>query len=175
MRAALGATAAVALVALTACSPDADAPSAEASQAAAVSWSPCDGLTAESVSQLVGQPVDEVNGIADQPRCTFAPTKKGGAAYDVNYLWFDGSLDAALDAMGAVGSQLKPIDVPGADAARLAVKARKDGVLVTGFVQTDGLVQSVNAVELAPYDRAQLVAGTKALLRELAAEAPESP
>ena len=51
------------------------------------------------------------------------------------------------------------------------VSAKKSGVLVTGFVQTDGLVQSVNAAQLAPYDEAQVVDGTKALLAELAERA----
>ena len=93
---------------------------------------------------------------APSPRCA-----KGGAAYDVSYLWFDGGLDAALDAMGATGAQLEPVDVAGAEAARLVVDPSKTGVLVTGFVQTDGLVQSVNAAQLAPYDRNQVVATTR--------------
>ncbi|MBA2954871.1 DUF3558 domain-containing protein [Nocardioides sp. MAH-18] len=177
MRAVLGAALAVALLVLTGCSSDdPEQPSAEQSQAAAVAWSPCDGLTADAVAELVGEPVNEVDGSADQPRCTFTPQRKGGAAYDLSYLWFDGGLDAALTAMGAAGSQLEPIDVPGADAARIVVDARgDDGMLVTGFVQTGGLVQSVNAVQLAPYDEQAVVAATKALLGELAAKAPDSP
>lgn len=181
MRAVLGATAVVALLALTSCSSDEEPaeperPTAEESQAAAVAWSPCDGLTARSVEALVGEPVNENDGSADQPRCTFTPQRKGGAAYDLSYLWFDGGLDAALAAMGAAATQLEPIDVPGADAARIVVDAQgEDGLLVTGFVQTEELVQSVNAVQLAPYDEEAVVAGTTALLGELAAKAPDSP
>ena len=142
---------------------------------AAVGWSPCDGLTAASVSGLVGAAVQEENGTADSPRCTFTPVREGGAAYDVSYLYFDGGLDAALDAMGATGAQLKAVDVEGAEAARLVVDPRRAGILVTGFVQTDGLVQSVNAAQLAPFDRKEVVAGTRGLLAELAQHAPTTP
>lgn len=178
MRAGLSATVAVAALGLAACSSDSgdtDPPTGHESQAAAVAWSPCDGLTARAASRLVGEEVRQDQGTPEQPRCTFTPARTGGPAYDVSYLWFDGGLDEALDAMGAVGSQLEPVPIPGADAARLAVRARKDGVLVTGFVQTGGLVQSVNAVDLRPYDEDAVVDGTKALLAELAAQAPQHP
>ncbi|WP_028643868.1 hypothetical protein [Nocardioides sp. URHA0020] len=172
MRAALAAITAAGLLALSACSSSGSDPSAAPTTAP---WSPCDGLTPASVGRLVGAAVTEANGSVASPRCTFAPVTKGGAAYDVSYLWFDGGLDAALDAMGATGAQLKPIDVAGADAARLVVSPSKTGVLVTGFVQTGGLVQSVNAAQLPPYDEQQVVTGTKALLAELARQAPASP
>lgn len=74
----------------------------------------------------------------------------------VSYLWFDGGLDAA----------------------RIAVRERRSGVLVTGFVQTEGLVQNVNAVHLEPYDRralVTLVTSTTALLAALARTAPTGP
>lgn len=179
MRALVAATVLVALCTATACSSDqADQDTAEpthgASDAAGVGWSPCDALPAASVSKLVGEAVSQETGTESAPRCTFTPKEKGGAAYDVSYLWFDGGLDNALDAMGATGEQLRKIDVDGADAARLVVSSQKSGVLVTGFVQTEGLVQSVNAVQVKPYDEQQVVAGTKALLAELAAQAPTS-
>lgn len=159
---------------LAACSSDTnDQEPDPAASAAAVGWSPCDGLTAESVEALVGQPVTEVDGTADQPRCTFTPVEKGGAAYGVSYLFFDGGLDEALAAMGAAGSTLEPVEIEGAEAARIAVDARDDGLLVTGFVQTEGLVQSVNAVQLTPYDEQQVVSGTRRLLATLAERAPE--
>lgn len=154
--------------------PHATSSASTAPSAAQAGWSPCDGLTAASVSALVGDRVRENDGSSSQPRCTFTPVATGGAAYDLSYLWFDGGLEAALDAMGAAGSQLRSVQVPGADAARLVVRASKDGVLVTGFVQTGGLVQSVNAAQLAPYRRTRVVAGTTALLGELARQAPAS-
>ncbi|GAA1777035.1 hypothetical protein GCM10009795_023900 [Nocardioides hankookensis] len=167
---------ALALGGLAGCSSDgSDAPSAAESAAANVAWSPCDDLTAASVGRLVGSGVKEQDGTVTAPRCTFTPAETGGPAYDVNYLWFDGGLDAALDAMGASGDQLRSVDVAGADAARVAVRAEKGGVLVTGFVQTEGLVQSVNAAQVAPYDEDQVVSGTKALLAALAEKAPTTP
>jgi len=146
---------------------------AGASDAAKVAWNPCDGLTAAEVGRYVGERVTEHDGTDAQPRCTFTPQTKGGAAYDVSYLSFDGGLDAALGSMGAVARQLRPVRVPGAQAARLAVNTKRTGVLVTGFVQTKGLVQSVNAVQLAPYDEGAVVAATRRLLAALARKAPD--
>ncbi|HEU5037574.1 MAG TPA: hypothetical protein VFT70_11250 [Nocardioides sp.] len=168
------ALAAAALLAGCSSSPSDDAPTAQASKAVDVAWSPCDGLTAAGVARIAGEPVTMQTGTADQPRCTFVPREDGGPAYDVNYLWFDGGLDEALDSMGAIASQLRPVDVPGADAARLAVRERPTGILVTGYVQTGGLVQSVNAVHLKPYDRDAFVASARGLLAELAERAPDS-
>lgn len=169
------ALAAVGASLLASCSSGSEAPepTARESKVADVAWSPCDGLTAAGVSRLAGEPVTERTGTADQPRCTFVPVHEGGPAYDVSYLYFDGGLDAALDSMGAISRQLRRVDVAGADAARLAVKRRSTGVLVTGFVQTDGLVQSVNAVQVAPYDEQRLVRSTTALMAELARAAPQ--
>lgn len=149
---------------------DGEAPTGD--EVASVGWSPCDDLTAARVSEVVGEPVVEQNGTAAEPRCAFTPKNEGGAAYDVNYLLFTGGLDAALDAMGAAGTQLRSVDVPGANAARVAVRERKSGLLVTGFVETDGLVQSVNVAQLAPYDKDAVLASTTALLAELVTNAP---
>ena len=149
--------------------------SSEAEAAAAnVGWSPCDHLTAALVGRLVGEPVTERTGSVTEPQCTFIPKRKGGAVYDISYLWFDGDLDEALDTVAAAGSQLEPVDIDGADAARVAVRTQKSGVLVTGFAQTEGLVQSVNAVQVKPYDEDAVVAGAKALLAELARSAPSA-
>lgn len=163
---------ALASLLLTSCSGSGSDPAPPPDEVADVAWSPCDGLTAARVSEIAGEPMLEQTGTVDQPRCTFTPRTEGGAAYDVNYLWFDGGLDDALDAMGAVSSQLHQVSVPGADSARIAVRERNSGIVVTGFVQTNGLVQSVNAVHLAPYDKRALVTSTTDLLAELARQAP---
>lgn len=173
MRAVIATITAAGLLALSGCSSDEKSP--DSSDIMATAWSPCDDLTAATVSRLVGEQVHEDNGTPEVPRCTFTPVAKGGAAYDLSYLWFDGGLDAALDTMGATGAQLKPVDVAGAEAARLVVSPSKTGVLATGFVQTAGLVQSVNAAQLSPYDRKRVAAGTTALLAELAKNAPTTP
>ena len=164
----------LAAVVLGACAhkPAAD-PSAAVASARGVGWSPCDGLTARSVSDLAGEPMTEQTGTTDQPRCAFTPKSKGGAAYDVNYLWFDGGLGSAWESMGDVAGTVTDIDVPGAQAARLVVNATRSAVLVSGFVQTKGLVQSVNAVQLAPYDERTVARATRGLLAELAAHAPD--
>ena len=97
---------------------------------------------------------------------------KGGPAFDVNYLWFDGGLTEALDSMGKIPGVVTDVDVPGADAARIVVHARRPAVFVTGFVQSGGLVQSVNTVQLKPYDEQAVVAATTKLLGALVREAP---
>ncbi len=158
-------------VVLTACSAT-EEPEPTAADVAGVDWSPCDELTAKDVGAIAGERMKENTGTEDAPRCVFLPVQQGGPAFDISYLYFDGGLDAALDAMGTVAEQLEPVDVPGAEAARIAVRERADGILVTGFVQTDGLVQSVNAVQLEGADRDRLVTSTTALLAELAADAP---
>ena len=161
---------------LAGCSSD-HAPAADPSKAASaadVAWSPCDGLDAATVSDYAGQEMTEQTGSADQPRCAFTPVTKGGPAFDVNYLWFDGGLAEALDSMGRIAGTATDLDVRGADAARLVVHARGPAVLVTGFVQSGGLVQSVNAVQLRPYDEQAVVRATRQLLADLVAEAPSA-
>jgi len=154
--------------------PDAADPSDPAQASAAdVAWSPCDGLDAAQVTRLAGERMAEQTGSADQPRCAFTPVAEGGPAFDVNYLWFDGGLDEAWRSMGQVQGRVSRIDVAGADAARLVVHARGSAVLVSGFVQTGGLVQSVNAVQLRPYDEQRVVATTRGLLAALVKAAPE--
>lgn len=177
MRAALGAVLTVAALA-TACSSDADDPrptDPAVTQAAEVAWSPCDGLSAPQVTRLAGEEMTEQTGTADEPRCTFTPVAEGGPAFDISYLWFDGTLDEAWQTMGDVQGRVTRVDVPGADGARLVVHARPSAVLVTGFVQTRGLVQSVNAVQLKPYAEQQVVATTRGLLAALVRAAPASP
>ena len=175
MRAAVCAVAVLAATALAGCSSSDNAPTADPSpgtSAAAVGWSPCDGVDAATVSAYAGEELTESTGTADQPRCTFTPVEKGGPVFDVNFLWFDGGLTEALDSMGKVPGTATDIDVPGADAARLVVHARRPAVFVTGFVQSGGLVQSVNALQLRPYDEQSVVATTTKLLAALVRAAP---
>lgn len=181
MRRALPAVALLAAALVAGCSSDGagasgDAPDglgAAASDVADVTWSPCDGLDAAQVSRMAGQRMAEQTGTADQPRCALTPVADGGPAFDVNYLFFDGGLDEAWRTMGPVQGRVTRIAVPGADAARLVVHARRPAVLVTGFVQSGGLVQSVNAVQLRPYDEQQVVSATRRLLAALVSAAPE--
>jgi hypothetical protein len=165
----------LAAAALAGCSSSDDTPTADPSQAASaadVGWSPCDGLDVATVSRFTGEEMNENTGTADLPRCTFTPVVKGGPAFDVNYLWFDGGLTEALDSMGKVPGTDTDMDVPGADAARLVVHARRPAIFVTGFAQSGGLVQSVNTVQLRPYDERSVVEATTRLLATLVREAP---
>lgn len=162
----------LAILVLAGCSTEDPQPDPSVADAADVGWNPCDELTAREVARVVGEPLTMETGTTDEPRCTFVPVEEGGPAYDVSYLFFDGGLDSALEVMGTAGTRLDPVEVPGADAARLAVRERPSGILVTGFVQTDGLVQSVNAVRLKPYDRDAFVTSTTDLLGVLAGNAP---
>lgn len=176
MRAAAAAALALLSLGVAGCSSGSDQPDPPASalsEAADVAWSPCDGVDAARVTRLAGERMAEQTGSSDQPRCAFTPVAEGGPAFDVNYLWFDGGLDEAWRSMGQVQGRVSRIDVPGADAARLVVHARRSAVLVSGFVQTGGLVQSVNAVQLRPYDAQRVVAATRGLLAALVKAAPE--
>ena len=97
---------------------------------------------------------------------------EGGPAYDVSYLWFDGGLDAALDSMGAIAQQLRPVEVPGADAARVAVKPRTSGI-PRHRLRPDRRPRAERERRPArPYDEQRLVSSTTALLGALAAAAP---
>jgi hypothetical protein len=166
------ALAAVAAVLLTGCS-TAEDPAPTTADVAGAGWSPCDELTAAQVGAIAGAGLRMRTGTEESPICRFVPKAEGGPIYDVSYLFFDGGLDTALDAMGTVGTQLTSVDVPGAEAARLAVRERRSGIAVTGFVQTDGLVQSVNAVHLNPYDRDAMVSSTTELMALLVENAPQ--
>lgn len=137
-------------------------------------WTPCDDLAAAEVGRLLGEEVTEEVGTPGARRCAFLPTTDGGATLDVNYLWFDGSFDQAWDSIGEdVAGVERDLDLPGADAARLVVQQREDAVLVTGFVQTGGLIESVNAVSLDPSDRGRLVRAARGVLALLSSRAPE--
>jgi hypothetical protein len=138
-------------------------------------WNPCADLAAARVSAALGTEVTKENGNDATPRCAFLPVAEGGPTLNVTYLWYDGSFEEAWDSMGRIRGRVTGLDVPGADAARLVVHTRKKAVLVTGFVQTGELIETVNAIALDPDDRAALVAATRQVLTALARNAPASP
>ncbi|MBC9732552.1 DUF3558 family protein [Nocardioides marmotae] len=138
------------------------------------SWNPCDDLTAAEVGRLLGEEVREEVGEPGAMRCTFVPVAEGGATIDVNYLWFDGSFAEAWDSIGAdVAGKVRDVDVPTAEAARTVEQVTDDAAVVTGFVQTGGLIESVNAIVLDPAERDRLVRATRGMLRLLSERAPE--
>ncbi len=114
-------------------------------------------------------------GTAQAPRCAFLPVEEGGATLNVTYLWFDGGFDEAFTSMGRIDGTVTEVRVPGADAARLVVNRNRRATLVTGFVQTGRLVETINAVQLAPADPAAVVRTTRQVMATLVANAPASP
>jgi len=144
-----------------------------ASSAVATPWNPCDDLEPEEVGRLLGEEVTEEVGDPGAMRCTYVPVTEGGATLDLNYLWFDGSFEDAWDTIGAdVAGRVRDVDLPTADAARTVVQVTDDAVAVTGFVQTGGLIESVNALVLDPGARDRLARATRGVLRLLSERAP---
>ena len=152
----------------------ADSGSGAGSGATASTWNPCADLSAARVGAALGARVTEDTGSADQPRCAFLPAAKDGPTLNVTYLWFDGGFDQAFTAMGRLAGRVTSPEVPGADAARLVVNANRRATLVTGFVKTGRLVETVNAVQLAPSDPRAVVRATRQVMATLVAHAPAS-
>lgn len=134
-------------------------------------FNPCDDLTAAFVGRQLGGPVTRDVGTEADPRCAFVPTRTGAPALEVNYLVYTGPLDEIFATMGPVAGSSRVLDVPTARDARLVVNATAEGLALTGFVQTGAVVEVVNTVALAPYDRKTVVAGTRAVLDRLSRRA----
>ncbi|WP_182524980.1 hypothetical protein [Nocardioides dongkuii] len=153
--------------------PSPSAESSDPSASAAPAWNPCDGLRVARIEAALGERLRKDSGTPDAPRCALVPRTEGGAVLDANYLVFPEGLDAAWEQMGAPddGSATEP-DVPGADDARLVAGTSEDGALtVTGFVQNGAVVQVVNAVDPAPYDRRAVLAAVRESMAQLSAYA----
>ncbi|MDN4173296.1 hypothetical protein QWY28_10110 [Nocardioides sp. SOB77] len=152
----------------------ADATATPGSSPTVASWNPCDDLDPAEVGRVLGEEVTEEDGEPGAMRCSYLPVADGGATLDVNYLWFDGSFEDAWDSIGTdIAGTVRDVDLPTADAARTVEQVTDDAVLVTGFVQTGGLIESVNALVLDPTQRDRLVRATREVLRLLSERAPE--
>ena len=148
-------------------------PSPSASPSASKpAFNPCSGLAAGPVGRALREKVRETTGTADNPRCAFLPVAKGGPTLNVTYLEFGGDFDKAFAAMGQIKGRVSDVRIPGATAARVVVHASRKVVLVTGFVQVHGLIETVNAIQLAPYDAGTMRDATEAVMRTLVATAP---
>lgn len=137
-------------------------------------WNPCRDLRADRVGAALDAEVTVDTGTSAAPRCAFLPVEEGGPTLNVTYLWFDGGLDEAFSSMGRLDGEVTSPRVPGADAARLVVNTNRKATLVTGFVQTGGLIETVNAVQLAPSRPRAVVRATRAVMSTLAQHAPAS-
>lgn len=161
--------------ALTACSSDADPESNPTPPTPTDVWNPCDGLSADRVSDALGTDVRMETGSADAPRCAFLPKAQGGPVVTVTYTLAPGGLDAIWQTMGDIpGGQVTRPRLPHADAARLVVSSRRKLSAATGFVQNGGLVQVVNTADPRPFDEAAVVRVTMRVLRDLAEHADEA-
>ena len=165
---------------LTACGGGADGESSMSSSSgssgdAPAAWNPCRDLHADRVGAALGADVTLDTGTAEAPRCAFLPVADGGPTLNVTYLWFEGGFDEAFASMGRIDGAVTRLTVPGADAARLVVNAGRTATLVTGFVQTGGLIETVNAVQLAPSRPQDVARATRQVMTTLVMHAPASP
>ena len=138
-------------------------------------FNPCDGLHVAAISTTLGSPLKMVTGTAGAPRCALLPKRHGDPTFELSYLWFDGGLDAAWQAITdkPAGTVTEP-HVPGADATKLIVQRKDSGYVVSAFMQNGNLIQSLNGVALPPYDARAMQRATMAILTQLSAAAPAS-
>ena len=161
------------LLALSACSggddPAADSPSVPEEP----TWNPCDALAVADVTDWFGGGFTKDAGTEAAPKCTFAPASDGGPVIDANYLLFAGGLDEAFAAMADLDpDDVRVVQVPGADAAKVVVDFDDSQLFVSGFVQNGDLVQTVDVIDPQPYDQARVVRGVREVLAAFSAAAP---
>jgi hypothetical protein len=133
------------------------------------SFNPCAGVDVAPVSQALGEQLKKETGTAADPRCALLPVKKGGPTFELSYLWFDQGLEAAWSTMQVPAGTVSRPSVPGADDARLVVNQSASAYAVSAFLQNGGLIQTVNALALKPYDGPKMLKATDVLLRQLSA------
>ncbi|WP_193607564.1 hypothetical protein [Nocardioides lijunqiniae] len=155
--------------ALTACSGD-DPPPKPHGDPAPV-WNPCDGITPAQAQQAFGTTFTIDDGEEGDLRCVLTPAEEGGPALEANYQVFPSGLDAVFSGMGPLAGETLVVDVAGADDARLVVNAETKSLLISGFVQNGDLIQTVNLVDPAPFDRAAGVRGIRRVLAAFSAHA----
>ena len=160
--------------ALTACGDEAPATDPATAIPTTPLWNPCDGLTPQSVGDLLGIEVTMDAGRPAAPRCAFAPASEGGAAIDANYVLFPAGLDEAWDTMGTLDGTVTNPTVPRADDARMVVNVDDGSLLITGFVQNGDLIQVVNLVDPAPFEQPVALRAVRQVMADLSAHAEDS-
>lgn len=176
----LALTAALALTpTFTGCAGEEPAPVAPPTDdAMPVAWNPCSGLDTPTVASLLEASYVARTGTEDAPTCTFTPDSDGEPVVDVNYQTFPGSLTELLDTFGAEQepgrTRITTPEVEGADDARLITVVDDQTLIVTAFVRNGLLVQILNVLDPAPYDRPELLAAVEELAADLAANAESS-
>lgn len=135
-------------------------------------WNPCDSLEVAEVSGWFGGSYAKDAGTPEALACTFTPDAEGAPVIDANYQLFDTGLDVLFDAMtGLDPDDVTDVRVPGADAAKVVVDFDDSQLFVSGFVQNDDLIQTVDVIDPLPYDRARVVRGVRSMLAEFSAAA----
>jgi hypothetical protein len=152
-------------------SPDASPSASPRASPTQPAFNPCDGVDVVAVSTALGAGLKKETGTADSPRCALLPEKKDGPTFELSYLWFDQGLEAAWSTMQVPAGKVSRPSVPGADDARLVVNDSGSAYAVSAFLQNGKLIQTVNALALAPYDGPKLLRATDVLLRQLSAAA----
>ncbi len=141
-------------------------------------WNPCSALDRAEVNELFDVDFSQQTGTPAAPVCTFTPTREGRVVIDVNYNLFQGTLRDIVRQLGtpnAEGATLTAPRLRHADGARIISTIDEDDTLaVTGFVRNGRLIQVVNAIDPAPYDKPAIVRGVRALMNRLAERAHES-
>jgi hypothetical protein len=136
-------------------------------------WNPCDSLDTAAVSSWFGSEYTMDAGSLAAPKCTLSPADDGEPVIDANYLLFPEGLDAAFEAMTDLDpDDVRVVQVPGADAAKIVVDFDNRQLFVSGFVQNGDLIQTVDVIDPQPYDASQMVHGVRLLLAEFSAAAP---
>lgn len=137
-------------------------------------FNPCDGLDADQVGRLFGETFTVDAGTETAPLCVFKPSDEKGPAVDANYMVFPEGLDAVFDEMPDLDPKaVSTVRVKGADDARIVVDSVHDQLLVSGFVQTGDLIQTVDVVDPKPYAQPKTVAAVRGVLGQLAKAAPK--
>lgn len=135
-------------------------------------WNPCDAFDAEAVGREFGGVMTEDDGTPTAPVCSFTPAAQGDPVVDANYQLYPAGLDKIFEELGTseTGTVTSP-QVRGADDARVVVDSDDHQLYVSGFVQNGDLIQTVDAIDLAPYDRGRAVRAVTWALGRLSAHA----
>lgn len=134
--------------------------------------SPCDTLPAADAGRLLATTVTAVPDQRDSEvlkSCSYAAEDQdSGVSLDVTSLFFTGDFEEAWATMaGSVQGKVTPLDIEGAEAARLVVQPQGKALLVTGFVQHDSQVDTANLVDLSPESPAAVRATMATVLARL--------
>lgn len=137
---------------------------------------PCEAIDPAEVAALVG--VREVEAAADgAPNyrgCTYTDTATNvvvltstvyASSADFEQIW--------ASVVDSIQAETTNVEVPGAEGARVIVAADEQSLAVSGVAAANGIVDQVNLLAPAPYDRdAQIAAITVVLERLVAHSSP---